>query len=238
MRLGESSPPGRQRLANGRLTKMAEPRFDPHTEEELRRLALLPDEAIDTSDAPEVGDWRSARRAAFYQGKIEEKQYDVRALANWFLDRLTSLGISASNLSLNKLLYFAVERSLVERYVLLTPAKIEAWDHGPVFREVYHAFKDGDNRTIRNRIEVYSIADRCMKLASAYIEPDDERFLEDIVLAYGQLTASKLRNISHEPGNPWHAVWSRAGRSNLGMEISATVILAKAPLRRQTYGRS
>jgi hypothetical protein len=34
---------------------------------ELRSLALQPDNAIDTSDAPELADWSGARRGLFFR---------------------------------------------------------------------------------------------------------------------------------------------------------------------------
>ena len=34
---------------------------------ELRRLAILPDDEIDTSDAPELRDWSGAKRGLFYR---------------------------------------------------------------------------------------------------------------------------------------------------------------------------
>ena len=34
----------------------------------LERLSALPDEQIDTTDAPEVRDWTGARRGLFYSG--------------------------------------------------------------------------------------------------------------------------------------------------------------------------
>jgi uncharacterized phage-associated protein len=216
---------------------MADERMSHDMQEELRRLALLPEEQIDTSDIPEVRDWSNARRAAFYSGAVTERGYDIRALANWTLDRLAKAGLSATNLSLNKLLYFAFERSLVERGVLLSPARIEAWDHGPVFREVYHSFKRGtDQKTIRSRIEAYSVHDRKMVTAWTALLPEDERFLEEIIQKYGPLSGSVLRELSHRKSSPWYCVWNRKGRLNPGMEISVRTILMTAPLRRQIDG--
>jgi uncharacterized phage-associated protein len=202
---------------------------------ELDRLALLPDSEIDTSEIPEVVDWSEARRGAFYSDKFVSRDYDVRAIANWTLEKLARQGLSATNLALNKLIYFAVERALVERAILLTPAKIEAWDHGPVFREIYHAFK-GDNATIKSRISKFSISERRMIEASEEILNEDQEFLEELIIRYGRLSGSKLRELSHRPGGPWHSVWSRSGRSNPGMEISIRTILTKAPERRQVDG--
>lgn len=216
---------------------MADKALNPKMEEELRSLALLPDEAIDLSDVPEAIDWSTARRAAFYEGMLAERKYDVRAIANWFLDRLAQLRIEASNLSLNKLLYFAIERALVEQGVLLTPAKIEAWEHGPVFREVYHGFKFHGERPIETRASKFSPAEKKMVPATEAFRQDDVEFFEDIVQSYGRLSAGRLRNISHCLGGPWDAVWGRTGTTNPGMEISARCILRRAPQRRPVNGR-
>jgi len=200
---------------------------------ELQRLALLPDEQIDTSDIPEVSDWSNARTAAFYEGPLETRRYDIRAIANWFLDKLQSKGIGVSNLSLNKILYFAVERSLIERNILLTPARMEAWDHGPVFREVYHAFSKSEANTIRSRINAYSIPHRGMIEAKEDFQKEDLDFLESIADTYGTKSPSWLRGVSHQRQGPWDTVWHYKGRINPGMEISPEIILRKAPLRRQ-----
>lgn len=214
---------------------MAEPHLTESLRRELARLALLPDAEIDTSDMPEVTDWSGARQAAFRPHDIKSRGYDVRALANWFLDRLSQLGISVSNLSLNKILYFAVERALVEREILLTPARIEAWNHGPVFREIYQEFK-GDDKAISARISTYSIPDRSMKIASGEFTPDDIAFLEEIAQSYGRLSPSQLRNMSHAESSPWDRVWNYRGKTNPGMEISTYLIFMNAPERRQVDG--
>ena len=52
---------------------------------ELKALAALPDEAIDTSDIPEVTDWRGAVRGKFYRPvkKPISLRVDADVLA-WF----------------------------------------------------------------------------------------------------------------------------------------------------------
>ena len=42
-------------------------RLTPAQQAELASLATLPDDAIDTSDAPEVLDWSGAQRGLFYR---------------------------------------------------------------------------------------------------------------------------------------------------------------------------
>jgi uncharacterized phage-associated protein len=216
---------------------MAELHLDPELRAELARLALLPDSAIDTSDIPETIDWSEGRRSAFYNGSIKSGNYDVRAIANWFLNKLQSIGKGVSNFELNKLVYFAIERALVEKGFLLTPARVEAWEHGPVIREIYHAFKGNDRETIRTRIERYSIPDRQMIEARDTFSPDDEALFSDIADSYGRMTASQLYKLAHEENGPWHVVWRRRGQVNPGMEISPQIILRQAPSKRYNSDR-
>lgn len=67
--------------------------------------------------------------------------HDVRAVANAVLELAEANGRGVTNLALNKIIYFLHAGYLHERGVPLVSAKIEAWDHGPVFREIYHQFK-------------------------------------------------------------------------------------------------
>ena len=58
-------------------------------EAELKTLAALPDEQIDTSDIPEVLDWSNARRGLFY--RPVKKQITLRLdadVVNWFKRRV------------------------------------------------------------------------------------------------------------------------------------------------------
>jgi uncharacterized protein (DUF4415 family) len=51
----------------------------------LERLASLPDEAIDTSDIPEVRDWTGAKRGLFYTGPSDKVAIGVDPeVVKWF----------------------------------------------------------------------------------------------------------------------------------------------------------
>lgn len=149
----------------------------------------------------------------------------VRGLANWVLDYATELGIPTTNMALNKLVYFAVEKALVARNVLLTDAKIEAWEHGPVFREVYHAFKGAGDRAISSRAELYCTRTDKLVIASITLDGETEAFLRTSLAPFMPLNASRLREISHVEDGPWHAVWWHQGTTNPGMEITSEAIM-------------
>jgi uncharacterized protein (DUF4415 family) len=58
---------------------------------ELKSLARLPDDAIDTSDAPELLDWSGARRGLFYRPVKQQLtlRLDADVIA-WFRTHATS----------------------------------------------------------------------------------------------------------------------------------------------------
>ena len=59
--------------------------------EQLAALAALPDEAIDTSDAPELLDWSGDKRGLFYRPLKQQLTLRVDAdLIAWFKARATS----------------------------------------------------------------------------------------------------------------------------------------------------
>jgi uncharacterized protein (DUF4415 family) len=58
---------------------------------ELAALAALPDEAIDTSDAPEAFDWSGAKRGYFYRPLKQQLTLRVDAdVIAWFKAQATS----------------------------------------------------------------------------------------------------------------------------------------------------
>ncbi|HEY1124597.1 MAG TPA: type II toxin-antitoxin system antitoxin SocA domain-containing protein [Sphingobium sp.] len=217
---------------------MAKTPIDPKIAAELRHLALLPDDEIDTSDAPEVSDWSMAVRGRFSKSTLAERAYDVRAIANWILNYLEETSLSASNMSLNKLVYFVYERGIVELRTLFTPARAEAWDHGPVFREIYHAVKGENDQPISSRITKYSVRDREIVEAAEQFSAEDLDFFKSVIDDYKDFTAAQLRKISHRSGAPWDRVWKSATPVNPGMVISTDLILTFAPERRDLNGRS
>lgn len=154
--------------------------------------------------------------------------YSVRGLANWVLDYSDSVGARHSNMGLNKLVFFAVEALLVRNRRLLTNAKIEAWEHGPVFREVYQSFKRFGDKPITGRAAFFSPASNQMEEATAELAPNDAALIRAALFPLIYKTASELRWISHLPDSAWHRVWWYEGHANPGMEISAAILIDAA----------
>ena len=55
-------------------------KLPPDIQKQIRALEDLPDDQIDTSDAPEVVDWSNARRGVFYRPRKRDSNQDPRGI--------------------------------------------------------------------------------------------------------------------------------------------------------------
>ena len=108
----------------------------------------------------------------------------------------------------------------------LLDAKIEAWEYGPVIREVYSEFKHFGRDPITARAQRFDVDKLKKTLCRDPISKIDMLFIRDQFSRYGRVNAGKLVGMSHEKGGPWDVVYNESGRVNPGMEISDDVIKA------------
>jgi uncharacterized phage-associated protein len=150
---------------------------------------------------------------------------DVRAIANLILDRAEQQSRDVTNMALNKLVYFVHCDYLVETKEALVTAKIEAWQHGPVFREVYHEFKRWADSPIRSRATKVDPTSGDVVLAQVHFSETERDYINSLIDRYIDFSAAQLRAISHREGGPWHRIWGHDGKINPGMKISNDLIL-------------
>ncbi|MGL5839342.1 MAG: Panacea domain-containing protein [Sphingorhabdus sp.] len=149
---------------------------------------------------------------------------DVRAIANFVLDQASKVSVPVSNMALNKIVYFVHCDYLIEKGEALVGAKIEAWQHGPVFREIYHEFKRWDDRPIQSRASKVDPTSGDVVQASVKFGAEEEKYIVGLVDRYLRFSAAQLRAISHLSGGPWHVVWGHDGQANPGMRITNEII--------------
>jgi uncharacterized phage-associated protein len=103
-----------------------------------------------------------------------------------------------SNLKLQKLCYYAQGFHLALFGKPLFEDSIEAWTHGPVVPELYHAYKQHGSGAIPmpQGFEVESI------------NKDVRELLDEVYNTYGQFSAWKLRNMTHDEA-PWVQAYGR-----------------------------
>jgi uncharacterized phage-associated protein len=114
-------------------------------------------------------------------------------VAKYFLAQIDEdAGDLISNLKLQKLLYYAQGFHLAVFDAPLFSESIEAWTHGPVVPDLYHEYKDYGARPIP--------PPECMDF-SVY-DDNTRELLDDVYSMYGQFSAWKLRNMTHDEP-PW-----------------------------------
>lgn len=150
--------------------------------------------------------------------------YDVRTVANLVLDLADRLNAEVTNITINKIVFFLHAWYLAKTGSPLVTAKIEAWNYGPVFRELYWEFKEFGKGRITSRAMRRNPATAKKELCKEPFTDADLEFLHPLLEKYLKLSASKLVELSHESGGPWDQVYNHAGESNPGMKISDELI--------------
>jgi uncharacterized phage-associated protein len=115
-------------------------------------------------------------------------------VANYFLKRQDlDAGDLMSNMKLQKLVYYAQGFNLAITNAPLFKEPIEAWDHGPVCVPLYHEYKLFGAEPIPIPYDADAL--------SVFSEKAHE-ILDMVHTYYGQFSAWKLRNLTHEE-QPW-----------------------------------
>lgn len=150
--------------------------------------------------------------------------HDVRSVANFVLDVAEAEGKPVSNLHINKIVYFLHADFLVAFSRPLVSAKIEAWTHGPVFREIYREFKEFGSAAISGRAQYLDPSSGQRVKAEWSFTPEEYNFLKELVIKYISMTAGALVAQSHVKGGPWDQTWNHEEQTNASMRISDELI--------------
>lgn len=123
---------------------------------------------------------------------------NVSNIARYFLSLAEEeAGDDVSNLKLQKLLYYAQGFHLALFDRPLFDNEIRAWTHGPVVVDVYHEYKGHGSAPIpRANCDLDALTQ------------DEKDLLDEVYQVYGQYSAWKLRNMTHEE-SPWIAAYER-----------------------------
>lgn len=137
-----------------------------------------------------------------------DKMYEARKICNLIIARYGERSFDLTNLRLNKLLYFIQGWSLTSRPEGLIRNHFLAWQHGPVIRPVYDAFKSYGDSPISGLAEYLDYSSGITKpIYHNDISPADADTIMRVFESYAPHTTSELRNLSHEPGGPWDIVY-------------------------------
>ena len=135
------------------------------------------------------------------------KKLDARAVAN----RLIKLGIKNDNpltpLQVIKLAYYCHGWHLGIYGKPLVQQRVEAWTHGPVIVELYHALKHHGMNKVHDKIRVEE---------SPNPNQAQKELIDKVYAEYGTLSGWDLSSRTHNVGTPWHdVIYMQQNRSGL-----------------------
>lgn len=137
--------------------------------------------------ALEISKWFLAKNNAEHKMNTGDDEYE---------------GISP--LKMQKLLYYAQGIHLALNNTPLFAEPILAWPHGPVVNDVYQHYKSFGGQVISH---VFTQEDETI-LDTIENDPAARESLELTYANFAIYTAWQLRNMTHEEGSPWDAVFN------------------------------
>jgi uncharacterized phage-associated protein len=134
--------------------------------------------------------------------------YEARKICNFIIARYSEQASDLTNLRLNKLLYFIHGWSLTSRPQGLIRNHFLAWQHGPVIRPVYDAFKRYGEGRITGLAEYLDYATGRSKVVGYDdISAADIETIIRVFESYDRYTTRELYDLAHEPSGPWDLVY-------------------------------
>ncbi len=154
---------------------------------------------------------------------------DPRAVANAVLEEAWSRGHNVSHLKLQKLLFLCHAFYLVRtRELSLVRGNFEAWQYGPVHREVYEAFKDFGEQSITHRVESVNPVTGVKTPIESPKNQQIKDTIHQVMSFYGSWSAGQLVELTHKRDGPWdYVVKSAANQANMGLRISNEIIMER-----------
>ncbi len=134
--------------------------------------------------------------------------YSSLAVANKILDIAKQKSIKLTMMQLLKLVYISHGWWLTfSEGKPLTSDTPQAWQYGPVYPEVYKAFRgSGSSKITRRAVDPDTGLEPYERISEEATE-----LLEQVVDAYGNLHAYVLSDMTHEDGTPWSQASKEGG---------------------------
>jgi len=123
------------------------------------------------------------------------KQLHSTVVARHFID-LSDDGLT--QLQLQKLVYFAHGAYMIDHEKDgLVYDKVEAWQYGPVFRDLWDKTKYfGSEKISKINVEVPEVPDK-----------KQQKFIQEVFDVFGDLSGIQLSSMTHQEDSPWHKIY-------------------------------
>jgi len=134
---------------------------------------------------------------------------DIFKICSFLVHKGIYEDLPLSNISMQKILYFAQGIHLAEFGKPLFANKIYAWEYGPVIKEVYHKFKKFGNNHIVKQIQIITFLGEDFLSLKADLSKSEQQFLSEIWDSFKEYDPFQLVALTHIPGSPWHTIYRK-----------------------------
>ncbi len=116
------------------------------------------------------------------------------AVARFLLGESLERGYTVTHMKLQKLVFLGHAWMLAFYGSPLVRGRVEAWEYGPVFPQLYHEIKHKGAARL-------SLSD--LPEETEEFDEDETALMMWIVERYGPLTAARLSSLTHAKSSPW-----------------------------------
>lgn len=131
--------------------------------------------------------------------------HSSRTVAKYLLEKAHKRGLQLTPMQLLKLVYIAHGWMLGLYSRPLIKDDVEAWEYGPVVRDLYRAVKKYRHMPVQ---EVPGAPDEVL-------DEREENLIDQVLDIYGDKHGLFLSSITHAPGTPWHTTWHLDGKNGV-----------------------
>lgn len=151
--------------------------------------------------------------------------FDPRVIANAVLKFGAARGRPVTNLQMQKIVYFLHGEWLLQTGQPLVTGHFEAWQHGPVHRTLYDAFRLYEDTPIEAEAKKFDPITRRHAALPELRDQEVIRFLDATLPDYIDVPAFILVQRTHAEGTPWtRTMESAETKANVGMVIDNSTI--------------
>ena len=144
---------------------------------------------------------REGNRVAMSSIKTENKTYSPLAVANTIIRMIEDKEIEVNHMKLQKLVYLCYCWWLAKNDEPFISEEPQVWKYGPVFYSLYSVLRSFGGATIKEPQQaIYG--------EEPPFVGENEKAIEDVIewviAKYGEMTGTKLSELTHEVDSPWH----------------------------------
>ncbi len=138
------------------------------------------------------------------------------ALANEFIDRANNCGKQLTQMQLQKLVYIAHGWNLAINGAPLTEDTPQAWDYGPVYRDLWLALRSFGKSAVNKKIKIGQVgagyfSDNRDEEIHADLSPEEKSIVDKVFELYSDFHAYQLSAMTHKEGTPWYQIYEVEG---------------------------